>query len=65
MKRVIIGAILFFIATVAYTATVGNLKYEVVPERIVISCVDHKAPSMRLLNPVSGPVLVVDCEREK
>lgn len=56
----------FFLTTARIYATVqGNLKYEVVPERILISCRDHKTPSLRLLNPSSGPVVIVDCEREK
>ena len=66
-KTTLIVFFLTFLLTTAriYATVQGNLKYEVVPERIIVSCRDHKTPSLRLLNPSSGPVVIVDCEREK
>ena len=64
MKKLIILA-LVALATVTAAATVDNLKYDVAEQRIVISCLDHKPPTVHVLNPASGAVVVVDCEREK
>ena len=43
----------------------SNMKLDPAEDRVTISCVDHKPPQVRLLNPVSGTIVVVDCEREK
>ena len=61
-KLIILGLVA---VTLTAAATVNNLKYDIAEQRIVISCVDHKPPTVHVLNPASGAVVVVDCEREK
>jgi len=63
IKRII--ALVLFTAACAYAAVQENLKYEVSQQRIVVTCLDHKAPTVHVLNPASGPYVIVDCEREK
>lgn len=65
MRRLLISGIFLLFAALACASTVRNLKYDVAQERIVISCRDHQPPAVRVLNPNNGPIVVVDCEREK
>lgn len=64
-KRIALMTFLLLVAVCAYATVTGNLKYELGPERVVVSCLDHKAPTVHVINPVSGPIVVVSCEREK
>ncbi len=50
---------------VSYAITVSNIHYEPSNERITVSCVDHKSPQVHVLNPASGTIVVVDCERQR
>ena len=46
--------------------TTGNMKYEVLDERIVVSCVDGKNPIIRTaLRPTGGYYAVIVCEKTK
>ena len=69
MKNITRTVCLLFLALILtiklYAAVNGNIRYEPANERITVSCLDHKSPQVRVLNPVSGTIVVVDCEREK
>lgn len=69
MKRFLISAlvtmiillVLFVIA--AYAEVKGNMKYEVIGERISVTCVDHSTPVVRIVaRPTGGIWVVVVCE---
>lgn len=61
----IVLVILAVCASLMFGATVNNLKVDRVDgsERITLSCIDHRPPQVHVLNPASGAVVVVDCER--
>ncbi len=65
MKRFILASALAILASAVGATTVDNLKYDIAEQRIVVSCLDHRAPTVHVLNPASGPIVVIDCEREK
>jgi hypothetical protein len=47
-------------------STLGNLKYDVVESRMVVSCIDGKSPRVRVINrPTGGYIAIVDCDKER
>lgn len=48
----------------ARCATVGNIKFELIDTRAVVSCVDKSDPSVKMVErPTGGNYAVVSCER--
>jgi len=56
---------LFILAGCLFASVLGNVKYEVTEDRVVVSCIDGSSPTIRTMPRPNGKgyIAVVVCEK--